>query len=134
MCQTAAWRLLSRHESDVSKSSRDIPSCVPHDELSMAAYKHVQQELHPVILNHSLRVFIYAVSISEKEGLPWHESTLSRLSLLFVAAMFHDFGTVQSCNGPQRFEVEGADAAVAFLKSHGVSVEKAHEVWYQTHG
>lgn len=66
--------------------------------------------------------------MSEKESLPWHES--DRLPLLFTAAMFHDFGTTETCgNGSQRFEVEGADAAVAFLLSHGISDADAHEVW-----
>ena len=104
-----------------------IHALVPNDAISQAAYEHVRSNLDPVILNHSLRTFLYALATSEKEQLPWHEPM--RQPLLFVAAVFHDMGTTHSCDGPQRFEVEGADAAVAFLQSHGVPDHDAHEVW-----
>lgn len=104
-----------------------FPNCVPNDALSQAAYQRAAAELDPVILNHSLRVFLYAATISEKEQLPWHHA--DRLPLLFAAAMFHDMGSSSSCDGPQRFEVEGADAAVTFLKSHGVDDDVAHQIW-----
>lgn len=52
-----------------------------------------------------------------------------RLHLLFTAAILHDIGTCDAHNGDQRFEVEGADAAFHFLKSHGVSEADAHDVW-----
>lgn len=112
---------------DLSINADGLPSCVPNDPVSKAAFDRARSELDPVILRHSLRVFIYALSVSEKENHPWHQA--DRLPLLFTAAMFHDMGTASSCDGPQRFEVEGADAAVEFLKSHGVEEDLAHEVW-----
>ncbi|KAF2451208.1 hypothetical protein P171DRAFT_317677, partial [Karstenula rhodostoma CBS 690.94] len=49
---------------------------------------------------------------------------------LFVACLFHDIGTTETYNGPQRFEVEAADAAVAHLSKFGVSGEDKMQVWY----
>ena len=104
-----------------------IPSCVPSDSLSLGAYDHACRYLHPVVLNHSLRVYLYMIALSRRDGTEWHQP--ERLPLLFAAAMFHDMGSADVCDGPQRFEVEGADAAVAFLSSHGISVVEVREVW-----
>lgn len=45
------------------------------------------------------------------------------------AGICHDFGACQHHDGEQRFEVEGGDAAVEFLRSNGIGGEQAHEVW-----
>jgi HD superfamily phosphodiesterase len=127
MSSSKAFRLLQETQDAGDQLAGDLPKCVPSNPLSRAAYTHVRSHLHPTILNHSMRVFIYAVLLSEKEKLPWSEG--DRLPLLFTTAMFHDMGTADCCDGPQRFEVEGGDAAVAFLTSHGVSEEEAHQVW-----
>ena len=60
--------------------------------------------------------------------------------LLFVAALFHDLGLVDAYHTEaKRFEVDGADAAREFLKSHGIPEPKADLVWeaialHTTHG
>ncbi|MBB3595139.1 UTP:GlnB (protein PII) uridylyltransferase [Rhizobium sp. BK529] len=42
--------------------------------------------------------------------------------LLYVAAMFHDFGLTKGYGeSHRRFEVDGANAAREFLRGHGVS-------------
>jgi hypothetical protein len=38
-------------------------------------------------------------------------------------------GVAPAFDGPQRFEVEGADAAVALMREHGRSTLEADEVW-----
>jgi hypothetical protein len=104
-----------------------MPECVPSDELSQAAYLYAKQHLHPLILSHSLRVYAYMIALSKRDDTDWHDK--DHLPLLFTAAMFHDFGTTELCNGPERFEVEGADAAAVFLKSHGIASNTIHDVW-----
>ena len=50
--------------------------------------------------------------------------------LLYTAAMFHDIGLTQSYRGSQlRFEVDGANAARDFLRSHGISERDIEKVW-----
>jgi hypothetical protein len=126
MCPPAELESVSSSE-DVVGTGDNIPTCVPSDPLSRAAYLHAKQHLHPLILSHSLRVFVYMIALSEREQTHWHD--YDHIPLLFASAMFHDFGTTKICNGPERFEVEGADAAVAFLSTQGISVERSHEIW-----
>lgn len=79
------------------------------------------------IFNHSLRVFLFARWLADKESSGW--TTPEKLPLLFVACMCHDFGACDLYNGQQRFEVEGADAATTILDKHGVSAEDQQQVW-----
>ncbi|EMD95415.1 hypothetical protein COCC4DRAFT_29177 [Bipolaris maydis ATCC 48331] len=96
--------------------------------ISKAAYTHAASILHPSILNHSIRVFKYADEIAKHTSSKYFTDPHQR-DLLFTACLLHDIGTTQEYNGPQRFEVEGADAAVKHLSHFGVSKEDAHCVW-----
>ncbi|EGP91679.1 unnamed protein product [Zymoseptoria tritici ST99CH_3D1] len=98
--------------------------------ISQAAYAHAAAELHPSILAHSLRVHLHATQISKQEDLNWHTDS-KQSTLLFVACIFHDLGTSSTYDtGPTRFEIEGADAAVNFLKQYPTITEaERHEVW-----
>jgi HD superfamily phosphodiesterase len=50
--------------------------------------------------------------------------------LLYVAALFHDLGLVDAYHtDTKRFEVDGADAARDFLRSHGIPEPSADLVW-----
>ena len=113
--------------TSVHSNNGAIPDCVPSDDLSQAAYAYACKSLHPLILNHSLRVFLYMVALSHRDGTTWHDA--ASLPVLFTAAMFHDMGSADAPDGPQRFEIEGADAAVNFLTSHDISSAEAREVW-----
>lgn len=124
-------------------TSLNTPGCVPNDDISQAAYSYAKKHLDPVLFNHSMRVYLYASAFSKKdlssltqfqptagpelfatESLPINERSI------FVASMFHDMGTCAIHDHAQRFEACGADAAVDFMHSHGVS-DKAvlREIW-----
>jgi UTP:GlnB (protein PII) uridylyltransferase len=49
--------------------------------------------------------------------------------LLYLGAIMHDLGLTERFDAEQRFEVNGADAARAFVLEHGLSDEKAEIVW-----
>ncbi len=50
--------------------------------------------------------------------------------LLYIAALFHDTGLVPPYRGDdQRFEMDGADQARAFLLAHGIREADADTVW-----
>ena len=103
------------------------PECVPADEISITAYKLAQSSLPLPILNHSLRVYLYSKWIAAREQSSWSQP--DRLPLLFVACILHDVGCAARFDGPQRFEVEGADAAAAHLQIYGVPTADIQEVW-----
>jgi hypothetical protein len=93
--------------------------------LGTAAYEHVRELLHPAILAHSIRVWLI---VDHAVG------SLSPLSAeereaLAVACLFHDAGTARIYDGPQRFEIEGADAASGFLTERDVDPELRRQVW-----
>lgn len=93
--------------------------------LGNAAYEHVRNLLHPAILAHSIRVWLIADhAVSRRSALSSEER-----DALAVACLFHDAGTASFYDGPQRFEVEGADAASAFLTERGVDPELRRHVW-----
>lgn len=107
----------------------DISEFVPPGKLSVTAWSEYASRLPPTIRDHSLRVYIIARSLQVRmkhcDPPSQHE-----ISLLFVACMFHDFGTISNTSPTTRFEIEGADAAVHFLSLHPeVSDKKSNEVW-----
>ncbi|UNI17842.1 hypothetical protein JDV02_004157 [Purpureocillium takamizusanense] len=79
------------------------------------------------LVNHSLRVFLLARWLAETDGACVAYRQGRGLELLFVACVCHDLGAGERFNGPQRFEVEGADAAKALLLLKKGSVSSAHE-------
>jgi hypothetical protein len=76
------------------------------------------------IFNHSVRTFLYARAAAASAA----EEEID-LEALFVACLFHDVGATARHDGMQRFEVEGADAAVDFLTQRGWTRARMDSVW-----
>ncbi|MEU6533902.1 HD domain-containing protein [Streptomyces sp. NPDC046928] len=89
-----------------------------------AAYAQVSEVLAPPVLQHSVRVWLLADHIGRPQGVDGLER-----EALAVACLFHDAGTADVYDGPQRFEVEGADAARAFLAEHDWPRPLVQSVW-----
>lgn len=89
----------------------------------VAAEDLLVQRLQPSIFNHSARVFEFARAIAA------HEGCTVDVAALRIASLFHDAGTADEYDGPQRFEVEGADAAAAFLSAQGWDASRVDSVW-----
>jgi hypothetical protein len=127
----------------------DIPTkisfCVPKDKFCQALYNHAEKIIDPDILNHSLRVYTFASAFNHLDltSIPQLQPTAGPeiyspqtsssdvdSSLLFIASMFHDMGTCAAHDHDQRFEVCGADAAVDYMRMHGMSDPSGQrEVW-----
>jgi hypothetical protein len=76
------------------------------------------------LFNHSVRVFVFGAMKGVRQNLKFDSE------LLYVAALFHDLGLVDAYHtDAKRFEVDGADAAREFLRSHGIADPKADLVW-----
>jgi hypothetical protein len=132
---------LTTPTTDSAITSKHLPS----DAFSQALYEHVRHHLHPAILAHSLRVYIYAEALLKVDifSIPQFQPTTTGPDifrpaendsidppLLFAASMFHDIGTSATHDHDQRFEVCGADAAVAYLASNGASnIADQRRVW-----
>lgn len=76
------------------------------------------------IYNHSLRVFLFAALNGVRRSMKFDPE------LLYVSSVFHDLGLTKHYSSPDlRFEVDGANAARDFLKSHGLPKESLQLVW-----
>jgi hypothetical protein len=74
------------------------------------------------ILNHSLRTLHLAAA--ESRACAWDVDPVD----LLIACLFHDSGTVPD-RSPERFEVAGADRAVAFAREAGRDAASRRAIW-----
>ena len=78
----------------------------------------------PLLFNHSTRVYYFGSLAGKRRGLKFDPE------LLYIGAMFHDMGlTPQHSSKSDRFEVDGANAARAFLRQHNISPQEIDTVW-----
>lgn len=118
---------------------KSITDLLPTDPVSLSVLDHTYQNLSTPTFNHALRVFLLARRLHDLESAAnthfTHPSASTskpviKPEVLFAASMFHDAGTCACYNGPQRFEVEGGDAAVAYMRSLGMTDEAdLHSIW-----
>ena len=97
---------------------------VPDSKLAREATDVLREHGTPLLLAHSLRVYLFGAIQGRQRGWDFdHE-------LFYVGAMFHDLGlTARYRSRDHRFEVDGADAARDFLRSHGIDEAAAGLVW-----
>jgi HD superfamily phosphohydrolase YqeK len=119
---------LAAAQTSQSPSHANIADVVPQTQISRSAYEHAASVLASPILNHSIRVYLYAKAVAAQSN-SMYSTDAAKHDLLFTACLFHDIGTCSTYDGPQRFEVEGGDAAVAHLTKFGVGKTDKHDVW-----
>jgi hypothetical protein len=101
-----------------------VPVGAPDSELCQRATALVAGLSPPFLFNHCARSFLFADAIGKRDGLQCDRE------LLYLSAMLHDLGLTDAyLDGNQRFELEGADRARAFLVEHGLDEKKADVVW-----
>src|SRR3954465_505632 len=97
---------------------------IPNSVLAREATEYVRDVSPQLLFDHSLRVFLWASLQGEKLSLDYDPE------LLYVGAMFHDVGLVEGHRSEhERFEIDGANAARAFLEGHGLPEEHVMTVW-----
>src|ERR1700748_3354194 len=88
---------------------------VPDSQLVQEVTELVRDTESPLLFNHSTRVYFFGSLAGEKRGLKFDPE------LLYVSAMFHDMGlTPRYASKTDRFEVDGANSARAFLRQHKI--------------
>jgi len=97
---------------------------IPDSRIAREAAELVRQHESELLFNHSVRVFVFGAMKGVRQNLKFDSE------LLYVASLFHDLGLVDAYHtDSKRFEVDGADAAREFLRSHGIPDPKADLVW-----
>jgi hypothetical protein len=97
---------------------------LPDTKLVRDAAQVIRNSEGELLFQHSMRVYCWAALAGKRKGLMFDPE------LLFVAAMFHDYGlTAGYGESHLRYEVDGANAASAFLQSQGISEANRQKVW-----
>lgn len=97
---------------------------IPDSAMARQITELVRDTEGELLFNHSSRVYCWGALQGRKRGLNFDPE------LLYAGAMFHDMGLVAPfSSATERFEVDGANAARAFLRTHGISESDIDLVW-----
>jgi hypothetical protein len=97
---------------------------VPDSKLAGEATDLVRGTESPLLFNHSTRVYYFGSLAGKRRKLKFDPE------LLYIGAMFHDMGLTPGYSSQSdRFEVDGANAARAFLRRHDISPQEIDTVW-----
>lgn len=97
---------------------------IPDSQLAREITDLVRDTESPLLFHHSSRVYYFGALAGQRRGLKFDAE------LLYAGAMFHDMGLTHAHSSDhERFEVDGANAARDFLRSHGISQQDIDLVW-----
>ncbi len=96
---------------------------VPDGPLITAVIEHAQRLSEPYLFNHAIRSWLFAEAIGRIKKIDYDREVVA------IGTILHDIGLTASVSGPKRFEVNGADAALSFIKCKGVSDRRAQLIW-----
>jgi len=96
---------------------------VPDSPLITAAIDYAQRLSEPYLFNHAMRSWLFAEAIGRTKGIDYDREVLA------IGTLLHDIGLTAGVSGPNRFEVNGADAARSFIAGQGLSDRRAQLIW-----
>jgi hypothetical protein len=96
---------------------------LPDSKLARDATDYIRGLSAPLVFNHVLRTYVFGELLGRAKRLNFDSE------LFYLGAVLHDLGQTERFMGNQRFEVDGADAAAAFLKDKEVPAELIEVVW-----
>ncbi len=97
---------------------------IPDSKLAREITELVRDTESPLLFHHSSRVYYFGALAGKQRELKFDPE------LLYAGAMFHDMGlTPEYSSAHDRFEVDSANTARTFLRSHGIPQEDIDTVW-----
>ena len=97
---------------------------IPNSKLANEITEFIRDTEPDLLFHHSSRVYYFGALAGKRRGLKFDAE------LLYAGAMFHDIGLIPSHSSKtDRFEVDGANAARDFLRSHHVGDQDIDHVW-----
>ena len=92
--------------------------------LITAAVEYARRVSEPYLFHHAMRSWLFAEAIGRMKGIDYDREVVA------IGTILHDIGLTASVSGSGRFEANGADAAVSFLKGQGFSDRRRSQlVW-----
>ena len=108
---------------DASQTRLIAGLSVPDGPLITAVIEHAQRLSEPYLFNHAMRSWLFAEAIGRIKGIDYDREVVA------IGTILHDIGLTASVSGPNRFEVNGADAALSFIRGKGISDRRAQLIW-----
>jgi HD domain len=112
-----------------ASGSFDLPRSVagvslPDTPLALAAAKMARAASPAFLFDHCMRTYLFGALLAA------HDRIAYDAEMFFIAAALHDLGlTTRYATADHSFEMDGADAAKAFLVSRGIADARAELVW-----
>jgi hypothetical protein len=75
--------------------------------------EHAQRLSEPYLFNHAMRSWLFPEAIGRIKGIDYDREVVA------IGTILHDIGLTVSVSGPNRFEVNGADAALFVHQRQG---------------
>jgi len=96
---------------------------VPHNPLITRVIEYAQRLSEPYLFNHVMRSWLFAETVGRIKGINYDPEVVA------IGTLLHDIGLTASVSGVNRFEVNGANAALVFIKGEGLSDRRAQLIW-----
>jgi hypothetical protein len=118
---TATADVSTNHDSASARLIGGVS--VADTPLITAVVEYAQRVSEPYLFNHAMRSWLFAEALGRAQGIAYDREVVA------IGTILHDIGLTTSVTGPNRFEVNGADAAALFIKGHGFSDRRTQLVW-----
>ena len=96
---------------------------VPDSPLISDALEFAQKLSEPFLFNHAVRSWLFAAKIGQRKAIDFDPEVVA------VGTILHDIGLTTGVSGSNRFEVNGANASLSFIRDRGISGRRAQLVW-----
>ena len=96
---------------------------VPDTAMIAGALEYAQRLSEPYLFNHAMRSCLFAARIGQLKNIECDREVVA------VGTILHDIGLTAGVSGPNRFEVNGADAARSFIRDQGLSDRRSQLIW-----
>jgi hypothetical protein len=96
---------------------------VEDNPLITSVIAYAQRLSEPYLFNHAMRSWLFAEAIGRIKRINYDHEVVA------IGTILNDIGLTASVSGLNRFEVNGADAALSFIKGKGLSDRRAQLIW-----
>jgi hypothetical protein len=110
-------------DADAPRTRSIAGVSVPDSMLISAVIDYAQRLSEPYLFNHAMRSWLFAEAIGRVKGIDYDHEVVA------IGTILHDIGLTAGVTGPNRFEVNGADAARSFIAGRGLSNRRAQLIW-----
>src|SRR5215475_13845871 len=100
---------------DAERARQIAGVSVADNPVITAAIEYAQRLCEPYLFNHAMRSWLFAESIGRLKGIDYDQGVVA------IGTVLHDIGLTARVSGPNRFEVNGADAAGSFIRGKGLT-------------